>query len=60
MVAGRSNVSKHRSTTNVAWSPPPPRKKKEETSDFQKGVEHIKKGRTNQSTKDALKMLEEY
>ena len=64
MVAGISNVSnskKNRSKTkDIAWSPAPPRKKKEQTSDFQEGVKAIKRGRTSQSTKDALKMLEDY
>ena len=27
MTAGQSNVSKHKSTTEVAWSPAPPSKK---------------------------------
>ena len=32
MVAGKSNVSKYRNTTNVAWSPAPPKKKKKTES----------------------------
>jgi len=65
MVAGISNVSnskKNRSKTkDIAWSPAPPRKnQKNETSDFKEGVKAIKRGRTSQSTKDALKMLEDY
>ena len=28
MVAGKSNVSKYRNTTDVAWMPAPPEKKK--------------------------------
>ena len=61
MAAGQSNVSKYKNTTDVAWSPaPPPNKKKKKKTDFQEGVDAIKRGRTNQSTKDRLKTLEEY
>jgi len=34
MTAGQSNVSKHRSTTQVAWSPaPPPKKEKKKKTE---------------------------
>ena len=58
MVAGRSNVSKHRSTTNVAWSPAP-----KKNSDVQKGIEAIKRKQegkhSNKSTQDFMDKLKE-
>ena len=43
MVAGKSNVSKYKNTTNVAWSPLPPKEKKKEKTAIQKAVERNKK-----------------
>jgi hypothetical protein len=40
MTAGQSNVSKHRSTTPVAWSPAPPKKKKKKTESL---IERLKR-----------------